>query len=64
MFGLVRAEMLTAFALVTTAVIGGGLCLALIAYERRAPEPMLPFKLCGNPIIAAVTLSASRMARS
>jgi EmrB/QacA subfamily drug resistance transporter len=52
MFTLVHADMLSAFALVAMIAICAGLCLALIAHERRAPEPMLPFKLYRNPIIA------------
>jgi MFS family permease len=52
MFTLVHAEKLNAAAMVGAITTFIALSLALFVYERRTPEPMLPFKLYRNRIIA------------
>lgn len=52
MFTLIHAQKLSAAEMTASIIVCIGLFIALFAYERRAPEPMLPFKLYRNRIIA------------
>ncbi len=52
MFVLIHAQKLGATAMTASIIVCIGLFVALFTYERRAPEPMLPFKLYRNRIIA------------
>jgi EmrB/QacA subfamily drug resistance transporter len=52
MFTLVHAEKLNAAAMAGAITTFIALSMALFVYERRTPEPMLPFKLYRNRIIA------------
>ncbi len=52
MFALIYAQKLSKAEMTVSLTASIGLFIALFAYERRAPEPMLPFKLYRNRIIA------------
>ncbi len=52
MFALIDAQKLSAAEMTASIIICLALFTALLAYERRTPEPMLPFRLYRNRIIA------------